>query len=360
MSTTTRTRALAVALGGMMLVAGACGGDDDDDAAAPGGEGATRTSRAAVSVISSFYPIHEIVSRVGGDRVDASNLTPAGVEPHDLDLTSDDIEEINSADAVFYLGQGFMPALERALERAEGEPLDLLEGLPLVEGGGDDGGEAGAGEEEHADEEGEEHADEEAALDPHVWLDPKLMIRIARQVEETLSVLDPEGEEAFARNRADYQDDLEALDADFEATLLDCQRNVFVTSHSAFGYLARRYGLEEQGVSGLSPETEPDPNRIAELADLVERLGVPVVFAETLLPKKLADTLAREAGVKTDVLNPLEGLTEDEQAAGSDYFSVMRDNLAALDRALECEGEEEPGPEAEGSGSEGQDETGGS
>lgn len=314
------------------LLAGACGGGDDDssDASAPG------DGEAALTVLSAFYPIHELVTRIGGERVEAVNLTPADVEPHDLELTSDEIEDIEGAGAVFYLGQHFMPALDRALRRADGEHVDLLEGLPLVRSGdahshGDDGEETAAGK---TDDGGD------GALDPHVWLDPSLMIRMATQVEKTLSTLDPEGEDDFARRRAEYQDELEAVDAEYAGTLVDCQRNVFVTSHEAFGYLARRYHLEEQAVSGLAPETEPDPERIAELADLIKELRVPMVFAETLLPKKLADAVAREADVEVGVLNPIEGLRDDEVAGGADYASVMRDNLAQLDTALECAGAE--------------------
>lgn len=318
-------RWVAAVLGAAVLTSG-CGGDD------PGDRAGDEVSPDAVTVVSAFYPLHELVSRVGGERVRAVNLTPAGVEPHDLELTSDDVEEVEDAAAVFYLGQGFMPALERALRRAGGEVVDLLEGLPTQEA---------AHGHDHGDEEDEPAGgDGGESPDPHVWLDPTLMGRMAVQVEEVLSAVDPDGEAGYAERRAAYQDDLEALDREYTETLVDCQRNVFVTSHEAFGYLARRYGLEEQAVSGLAPETEPDPNRIAELADVIADLRVPVVFAETLLPKKLAEALAREAKVRVDVLNPLEGLTAEEIEAGEDYLSVMRANLAALDGALDCAGAE--------------------
>ncbi|MGH8997977.1 MAG: metal ABC transporter substrate-binding protein, partial [Acidimicrobiia bacterium] len=277
-----------------VVLVSACGGDDDAGDGARSGEAASE----AVTVLSAFYPIHEVVTRVGGDRVQAVNLTPAGTEPHDMELAPDDVEGVQNADAVFYLGQGFMPALDRALRRADGEAIDLLEGLPLHKSAHD-----------HDHDHG--HGDGES-LDPHVWLDPTLMARMAIQVEETLSRLDPDGETEYAKRQAEYGDELEALDRDYEDTLVDCQRNVFLTSHEAFGYLARRYQLEEQAVSGLSPGTEPDPNRIAQLADVIADLRVPVVFAETLLPKDLAEALAREASVRVEVLNPIEGLTEDE------------------------------------------------
>ena len=314
------------------LLAGACGGGDGDDASPAGG------SEAAVTVLAAFYPIAEVVTTIGGERVQTINLTPAGVEPHDLELTSDEIEAIEAADAVLYLGQGFMPALERALRRADGERVDLLEGLPLVRSTHSHSHAHGDESDAREDEEG----DGESALDPHVWLDPTLMIRMATQVAETLSTIDPEGEGGYAQRRAALVDELKRLDAEYQDVLVDCQRNVFVTSHEAFGYLARRYQLEEQAVTGLAPETEPDPERIADLSDLIGRLQVPVVFAETLLPKKLAEALAREADVRVDVLNPIEGLTDQEIDAGANYLSTMRENLAKLDAALDCAGAEQP------------------
>lgn len=321
-------------------LAGACGGGGGDEDAGGKTAGGADQPETALEVLSAFYPIHEAVSRIGGDRVEARNLTPAGVEPHDLELTSDEVENIEDADAVFYLGEGFMPALERALRRAGGRTLDLLDGLPLTRAEPAPTEEAG---EERAGDAGGASTDEVPGgdLDPHVWLDPQLMTRLALRIEKTLTSLDPDGREGYASRGAAYREELEELDEDFATTLNNCRLNVFVTSHAAFGYLARRYELVEQAISGVSPETEPDPDRLADLADLVEELDVSVVFAETLLPKKLADALAREAGVDTGVLNPIEGLTDEEVDAGEDYASVMRTNLTALADALGCNAQEE-------------------
>ena len=338
-----------VAACALTALVGCGGGDDPAGSSGDAADGATPASHVAPTVLSAFYPIHEIVVRVGGDDVDAVNLTPPGGEPHDIELTSDDIEQVEAADAIFYLGDGFMPGLERALRRARGEKVDLLEGLPLVKGGHDHGHGHGEEDEEAASEgdahDGEEQEhDGEGEFDPHVWLDPHLMIRLTQQVEETLSTVNPDAEADYAERAEQYRAELRALHDEFATTLVDCQRNVFVTSHAAFGYLARRYQLQEEAVTGLTPETEPEPERIAELADLVDDLGVPVVFAETLLPTKLAETLAREADVTVGVLNPIEGLTDDELRDGADYLSVMRDNLAALDSALDCVGAADEAP----------------
>ncbi len=164
-------------------------------------------------------------------------------------------------------------------------------------------------------------------MDPHVWLDP---IRFAQAVERIGAEL---GGEAPARQLASQ---LRALDGEYREGLANCQRRELVTTHDAFGYLADRYGLEVIPITGLSPEVEPSPRDLEAIANLVEDRGVTTVYTETLLSPEIGETVAREAGAKTAVLNPLEGLTEDELARGEDYFSVMEANLAALRDGLGC------------------------
>ena len=236
------------------------------------------------------------------------NLTPAGAEPHDLELTPGDVRAVDDAALVLYLGEGFMPGLETAVEQRDGRSLDLLAGEDLKQGKDEDG---------------------EIVRDPHVWLDPVRYAAMARAIGVELG--QPEAAERLAGK-------LEQLDAEFRRGLASCTRRQIVTSHAAFGYLASRYGLEQVPLEGLSPEAEPSARGIADLVDLVKTSGVTTVFFETLVSPKLAQTVAREAGVETAVLNPLEGLTDDETAAGEDYFSVMRSNLAALQKALGCRG----------------------
>jgi zinc transport system substrate-binding protein len=265
-----------------------------------------------VRVVASFYPLYEMARRVGGDRAEVANLTAVGVEPHDLELSPAQVDRIQDADLVLYLGRGFQPALEKAVKRAKGKAVDLLASAPLFKEGNEP--------------------------DPHVWLDPVLMARLVEEVEAAFAGVDDASRAAFAANGAAYRSELAALDSDFHAGLSGCARRVIVTSHEAFGYLARRYGLEQQAIAGVSPESEPAPQHLAELADLVRRSGTTTVFSEELVSPKVAETLAREAGVATAALNPVEGLSEDEQASGTTYLSVMRDNLATLKMALGCPG----------------------
>jgi zinc transport system substrate-binding protein len=170
--------------------------------------------------------------------------------------------------------------------------------------------------------------------DPHLWLDPTRLVPVASAVADQLAGVDPDGAAEYAANAGDLIAELRRLDADFRSGLADCERDVFVTSHAAFGYLALRYGLEMVPIAGITPDSEPSPARLAELRDLVDREGVTTVFAETLADPAIAETLATEAGVEVAVLDPVEGLGDDNEDA--DYFSLMRANLSALRKANGC------------------------
>jgi zinc transport system substrate-binding protein len=268
-------------------------------------------------VVASFYPLAEAAQQVGGRLVSVTDLTPPGVEPHDLELTPDQLETIAQADLVLYLGGGFQPAVEDALSDASGTTLDVsreLRNLPVPSG------------------------ESEASLtaDPHVWLDPVLYSKIVGNVEATLAELRPSDAAVFSRNAKAFEDRLASLDQAYRTGLTDCTRDVIVTSHAAFGYLAERYGLKQEPISGLSPDAEPTPQHLADLKALVERDHVTTIFTEELVSPKVADTLAAETGTTTAVLNPLESLTPAEIRAGQDYVSVMQANLQELRKALDC------------------------
>jgi zinc transport system substrate-binding protein len=286
----TRVAALLAALG-LALAASGCGsGTGSGDAA-----GRER-------VVAAFYPLAYAAKQVGGATVDVENLTPAGAEPHDLELTPHDVRDVLGASLVLYLGDGFMPALDDALGQRDGRSLDLLA--------------AARG------------ADTKVLPgDPHVWLDP---VRYAAMVRAIGTALGRSPEAARLDRR------LAALDAAYHRGLAHCDRRAIVTSHAAFGWLARRYGLEQVPLEGLQPEAEPSAKDIARLADAVRRSGATTVFTETLVSPKLAQTIAREAGATTATLDPLEGLSDGAISSGEDYFTVMRANLATLQKALGC------------------------
>jgi len=267
-----------------------------------------------LQVIASFYPVAEAAGRVAGARAEITNLTPAGTEPHDIELTPDQVDQLQDADLVLYLGGGFQPAIEKVVARRDRASVDLLEALPLEKG---------------AAEEGE-------TSDPHFWLDPALMERAVERIQRAVGDARPGDRAEIERNAAAYRGELRELDARYKTTLSTCRRRDLVTSHAAFHYLATRYGLSQEPIAGLSPETEPDPKRLAELTDLVRRRNATTVFYETLVSREVAETLARETGTRTAVLNPLEGLTSEQEGKGASYVSVMDENLAALKDALGC------------------------
>jgi zinc transport system substrate-binding protein len=269
-------------------------------------------------VVANFYPVYEAARRVGGARVQVRNLTPAGAEPHDLELSPKQVDELLDAKVVLYMGLGFQPAVEKvAKERHDGVTVDLLAALSsrlrqLPTGG------------------------EEHGTDPHMWLDPVLMGAIVDEVARALARADPGGTSTYEQNASGYRTEIEGVDQQYRGGLAHCDRRTIVTAHAAFGYLAERYGLVQEAIAGISPEADPDPKRLAELTDLVRREAVTTIFTEELVSPRVADTLAREAGVRTAVLNPLEGLTPAELAGGEGYVSVMNENLAALRAALGC------------------------
>jgi zinc transport system substrate-binding protein len=276
-------------------------------------------SRSKVSVAAAFYPVAFAAQKVGGTRVDVANLTPVGAEPHDIELNSEQLDRLLEAKVAFVLGNGFQPAVEKAADRRDGLTVDLLPEL--------------------VDARGKKVAKEgkTGGLDPHVWLDPVLMSQLVGEVARGLAAADPKGAATYEKNARALQDQLAALDTRYRERLTGCARNLLVTSHEAFGYLATRYGLHQEGVAGLSPDAEPDPARLGELAELARDQGVTTVFTEEAVSPRIAQTLARDAGgLRTEVLSPLESLTKRERADKADYFTLMDANLGKIATALGC------------------------
>lgn len=298
-----------------------CGSGDDGSG---GGSG-------ELTVLAGFYPLEWTAARVGGEHVSVSSLTPPGAEAHDLELAPQDVAAVAESDLLVYL-DGFQPALDEAAGSEGGDHAwDAGQAADLVAGEAHAHAEDGEhAEEEHADE---EQADEEA-VDPHFWLDPTRLATVGDALADRLADLDPDNAAAYEENAAALRGDLEALDQEMETALAACSVSTLVTSHDAFGYLGDRYGLDVVGISGLSPSQEPDPAQLAEIATLVRDRGVTTVYTETLVDPAVAETVAEEAGARTAVLDPIEGLTDESE--GEDYLQVMRANLATLQEGQSC------------------------
>jgi zinc transport system substrate-binding protein len=256
------------------------------------------------TVVASFYPLAFVAQRVGGSDVRVHNLTPPGVESHDLELTARQVGDIAAADLIVY-EKGFQPSVDEAVDQnATGAQVEVTNVVSLEHG------------------------------DPHVWLDPTRLATITQAVADSLADEAPEHADAFHQRADALVAELTALDEDFRAGLADCQRTTVVTSHDAFGYLAERYGLEMVGIVGLEPDAEPSLARLKEIQRVIDDAGVTTVFYERLVRPDVAQTLAVDLGISTAVLDPVEGLTEDTER--EDYLSLMRANLAALEEANGC------------------------
>jgi len=274
--------------------------------------GAERPVTGRMLAVATFYPLYEFTRRVGGDRVEVRLLIPAGAEPHEYEPTPQDVALLRRARVVVYNGAGFEPWLEKLLDGLPAGTVivNATEGLPLHAGSG--------------------------KPDPHVWLDPVLAQDQVDRILRGLLRADPAGGATYRANAEALKRALMDLDARFRRTLARCRTRTFVTSHAAFGYLARRYGLTMLSISGLAPEAEPSPARLRDLVREARRRGVRVVYGETLTSDRVARALAQELGARLLVLNPVEGLTQLEQQAGKDYFGVMDENRRALAQGLGC------------------------
>ncbi len=328
---TSPTTVLGLSLSSLLLAGCSALGGGDDSGSRP-------------QVVAAFYPYAYVAERVAGDNATVTNLTAPGLEPHDLELTPRQVADISEADLLVY-EEGFQPAVDEAVEQsAEGTTLNVTDVVPLQDTGApadahDEEGHAEDGHEDEGHDEGgglEEEGEEETQLagDPHLWQDPTLLVPIAEQVRDDLVELDPDNAAAYKANAKALVADLTKLDTDIAAGLADCQRTEFVTSHAAFGYLANRYDLTMVPIAGLSPDIEPSPEQVAEVQDYIESAGITTVFSETLGTKEYADTLANDLGVQTAVLDPIEGLADED--SDDDYISLMRENLAALQKANDC------------------------
>jgi len=295
----------AAAVAGVLLssVLSGCAAFTDDSA----------TSADGVEVAAAFYPLQYVAGRVAGDHATVENLTAPGGEPHDLELNPNETAEVARADLVVY-ERGFQPSVDDAAdENASGDTLDVADVVDLVPF--------------------RDHGVDSDEDDPHFWQDPLLLADVGDAVADQLAKVDPANADDYEAKAADLRTDLETVDQEYADGLSGCARDTIVVSHDAFGYL-QRYGLTMDAILGLSPDSEPTPADLARLQDVIRDEGVTTVFSESLASPESAEALASDMGVRSEVLDPIEGLTDD--TADSDYLSLMRSNLAALEQANGC------------------------
>lgn len=324
----------------------------------------TRDSLQKLKVQVSFYPMYEFAKNVAGDLAEVESLVPSGVEPHDWEPSPQDIKKIAESDVLIYNGAGMEGWIDQVTVAASNSNLLTIEaskGIEIMEGEGhhhdhDDHDHEHADGEEHSHDHDHEHEGEEAeghhdhdhegeeaeghhhhdhgGLDPHVWLSPALAIKEVRNIEAGLAEAAPEHREEFKKNADAYVAKLEQLDADFKSELSNTKRKDFITQHTAFGYLAKEYGLNQVAIAGLSPEQEPTAAQMAEVVSFAKEHNVKVIFFETLVSSKVAETISKEIGAEVSVLNPIEGLRAEDVVNKLDYIAIQRQNLENLKQAL--------------------------
>jgi len=265
-----------------------------------------------LSVTAAFYPLQFLAERIGGDAVSVTNLTPPGAEPHDLELRPSDVVAIRNARIVLYLN-GLQPSLDDAIKTLpdKSRAFNALSLIPLRHLG-------------------------DGSVDPHFWLDPSLFTKVAAGIEQRFEQADPKAGHVFRHNLTQLDAQLAQLDRDFKSGLAYCARREIFTGHTAFGYLAARYGVRQIGITGLNPEAEPSPRQLTRIIQLARELHPTVLFAETLVSSRSIDAVARAVHARVAVLNPIEGLLPAQRTAGATYLSLMRDDLQTLNQGLSC------------------------
>ena len=290
------------------------------------GTGEENSGGRKVKVMTSFYPMYDFAVKIGGDKAEVSEMVPPGTEPHDWEPAAADLKNMEEADVFVYSGAGMEHWVDDMLASLENKKLVSVEaslGITLREGREEE-------EQEEAEEDGHDHG----PYDPHVWLSPMNAKKEMENIKNAFIKADPDNQDYYDSNYHLYAAKFEELDQEFKDTLSALPNKDIVVSHEAFGYLCDAYSLNQMGIEGLSPDSEPDPARMAEIIDFVKANHVKAIFFEELVSPKVAETIAKETGAATRVINPLEGLSDEQLKGGADYFSVMRDNLKQLEAAL--------------------------
>ena len=282
----------------------------------------TEVATKKIQIVAGFYPLAYAAEGIAGDLAEVVSLAGPGVEPHDLELTPGDVAEINDADLVVYIPE-FIPALDAVVKTLDqSKVINATQGITLISGDSH----SHEGEESHSEEEG--HSDE-SATDPHIWLNPSNMVLIGNSIAQALSALTSDS--AINENRSSFENALTTLATDYTTKLANCSIKALVVSHEAFGYIAEAYGFEQVGISGLSPEAEPSPARLAEVAKIAKAENATTIYYESLVDPKVAKTLADELKITAEMLDPLES-----PPASGDYLSVMAQNLDTLVKGQVC------------------------
>ncbi len=274
----------------------------------------TNTTSNKMQIVATFYPLGEFAQVVGGELVSVTVLVPPGSEPHDFEPTPKQIANLLRSQIFIYNGAGFERWVDKILPQLQAKNIPIINASSTVS----------------------LEAADRTQVNPHFWLDPVLAQHEVAEIRDTLMRIDPIHVETYKKNASQYLSQLSALDAEIRTGLTNCNKRMVIASHDAFGYYAKRYDIEVTAISGLSPDDEPSPAKMAAIANLARTNNIKYIFFESLVTPRLSDTIAMEVGAQTLVFNPLEGLSSSEITMGKNYFSIQKDNLQNLKTALEC------------------------
>ena len=272
------------------------------------------------TIVTTIYPLYDFTKQVVGDKANVILLVPAGAEPHDWEPAPSDLVTIKKADLFIYNGAG----MEVWIDKLQGS---VLEGKRVLRASDyvtvlsaqytEDGAPAPMG-----------------AIDPHIWLDLANARLIVNGITTAVTEIDGDNADYYTNNSSNYVAQIQALHEEYSQSLSRASQLQIITSHAAFGYMAHRYGLQQIAIMGIQPDAEPTAQRMGEIINYVKANGIKYIFTETLISPRLSETIAKESGAQTLVLNPIEGLTDDEIAQGESYLSQMKLNLVNLKHAL--------------------------
>lgn len=275
------------------------------------------TKNSKLQITTSFYPLYFFTNQISGDKAEARNITPSGAEPHDYEPTAQDIVHIENSNMLVLNGGKLEAWGDKIRENLKGKNVRIVvagESLTTQE----------------VEEQGKK------IIDPHVWLSPPLAKKQVEKITQGFLKVDPSNSLYYQANEKKLGEELDRLDKEYKDGLHDCRQKDIITSHAAFGYLAAHYGLNQVSIAGLSPDEEPSAQKLAEVARFAKEHNVKYIFFESLVSPKLSETIAHEVGAKTFVLNPIEGVSDEDAKQGKNYITIMKENLKNLRIALEC------------------------
>ncbi|MCC3358051.1 metal ABC transporter solute-binding protein, Zn/Mn family [Bacillus sp. REN16] len=296
----------------LISILSACGADQNNSV----------NEEGKLSIYTTVFPLTDFVQKIGGEDVSVKSVYPPGSDAHSFEPTPRDMTDIASADAFIYTGVGVEGFVTAALKTLSNEKVSLIE--------------AGAGvdflhmEDDHHEDGDHHHGD----IDPHIWLDPIFSIQIAENIKNALIELNPSGKDLYEANFLELKEQLEALNTEFTEVANTKKQKEILVAHSAYGYWEARYGINQISITGYSPTNEPSQKELKNMIEEVKQHNLKYILFEQNITSKIAETVQKETGTKKLTLHNLEAVTEQEIENNEDYFSLMRQNLDTLKKAL--------------------------